>query len=291
MRIVKKVKILSIISIAAALADGSVTTLKNTQLTSGVSTVQAASIKLPSGYTKTAIIKWNTTGKASKALIKASKKGMKENHDSGAGSDNTLVNVTKLTKSQQVEISKYTLSLINSARKQVGKKPWTYRKGALNFANRIATEYYKHNKSCWDADHYVPGILRAAKASGLNSKVGQVYEDEAGLPISSQFNTNLCTMSVLKNQIYFNVKQMLFGGFWGSDSQMNDTSRYTEWAHAGDLLGCRTKSYDAKTKYFAVSFSGLKNDQSKVSVHMIGVAKRYILNYRNLIVNFTDVIV
>ena len=50
------------------------------------------------------------------------------------------------------------------------------------------------------------------------------------------------TMSALKNQIYFNVKQMLFGGFYGSDSQMNDSSRYTEWEHAGDLLGCRTKS-------------------------------------------------
>ena len=47
---------------------------------------------------------------------------------------------------------------------------------------------------------------------------------------------------------------------------MNDSSRYTEWEHAGDLLGCRTKSYDAKTKYFGISFSGLKDDQSKVSV-------------------------
>lgn len=84
-------------------------------------------------------------------------------------------------------------------------------------------------------------------------------------------------MSVLKNKIYFNVKQMLFGGFAGSDSQMNDSSRYTEWEHAGD---CRTKSYDAKTKYFGISFSDLKGDQSKVSVHMMDVAKRYIQNYR-----------
>ena len=181
---------------------------------------------------------------------------MKENTNSDAGSDNTLVNVTKLTASQQKELSQYTLSLINSARHQLGKQGWTYRRGALHFANRVA------------------------KASGLNSKVGQVYEDEAGLPISSTYNTNLRPMSVLKNQIYFNVKQMLFGGFAGSDSQMNDSSRYTEWEHAGDLLGCCTKSYDAKTKYFGISFSGLKGDQSKVSVHMMGVAKCYIQNYR-----------
>ncbi len=274
----KNVRLLSTISIAAALAGGAVTTLNGT--TNNTSTVKAASITLPSGYTKKAVIKWNQTGKASKALINASKKGMKENNYSDAGSDNTLVNVTKLSHSQKVELSKYTLSLINSARYQLGKKSWTYKTGALHFADRVANQYYTHNRSCWDAGHYVPGIQRAAKASGLNSRVGQVYKDEAGLPTSSQYHTNMRTMSALKSEIYFNVKQMLFGGFAGSDSQMNDSSRYTEWEHAGDLLGCRTKSYDAKTKYFGISFSGLKGDSSKVSVHMMGVAKRYIQNYK-----------
>lgn len=46
---------------------------------------------------------------------------MQENTYSGAGSDNTLVNVTKLTSTQQRELSQYTLSLINSARHQLGK--------------------------------------------------------------------------------------------------------------------------------------------------------------------------
>lgn len=274
----KNVRLLSTISIAATLAGGAVTTLNGT--TNNTSTVKAASITLPSGYTKKAVIKWNQTGKASKALINASKKGMKENNYSDAGSDNTLVNVTKLSHSQKVKLSKYTLSLINSARYQLGKKSWTYKTGALHFADRVANQYYTHNRSCWDAGHYVPGIQRAAKASGLNSRVGQVYKDEAGLPTSSQYHTNMRTMSALKSEIYFNVKQMHFGGFAGSDSQMNDSSRYTEWEHAGDLLGCRTKSYDAKTKYFGISFSGLKGDSSKVSVHMMGVAKRYIQNYK-----------
>ena len=276
----KNVKLLSIISIAAALAGGTITALNNNVEIAANSTVEAASITLPSGYTKSAIIKWNQTGRASKALINASKKGMIENTDSGAGSDDTLVNVTNLSHSQKVELSKYTLSLINSARHQLGKKSWTYKAGALHFADRVAEQYYSHNKSCWDADHYVPGIMRAANASGLNSRVGQVYEDEAGLPISSTYHTNMRTMSALKNQIYFNVKQMLFGGFYGSYSQMNDSSKYTEWEHAGDLLGCRTEHYDAKTKYFGISFSGLRGDSSKISVHMMGVAKRYIQNYK-----------
>ena len=276
----KNAKLLSTISIAAALAGGTITALNNNVETAANSTVEAASITLPSGYTKSAIIKWNQTGRASKALINASKKGMIENTYSGAGSDDTLVNVTNLSHSQKVELSKYTLSLINSARHQLGKKSWTYKAGALHFADRVAEQYYSHNKSCWDADHYVPGIMRAAKASGLNSRVGQVYEDEAALPISSTYHTNTRTMSALKNQIHFNVKQMLFGGFYGLYSQMNDSSRYTEWEHAGDLLGCRTKHYDAKTKYFGISFSGLRGDSSKISVHMMGVAKRYIQNYK-----------
>ncbi|NRO19004.1 MAG: Transposase [Lactobacillus helveticus] len=106
--------------------------------TSTASTAEAASITLPSGYTKSAIIKWNQTGRASKALINASKKGMKENTYSGAGSDNTLVNVTNLSHSQKVELSRYALSLINSAHHQLGKKSWTYKAGALHFADRVA---------------------------------------------------------------------------------------------------------------------------------------------------------
>ena len=90
-----------------------------------------------------------------------------ENINSDAGSDNTLVNVTKLTNSQKVELSKYTLSLINSARSQLGKKPWTYRSGALRFADRVANQYYTHNKSCWDSDHYVAGIYVLLKLQVL----------------------------------------------------------------------------------------------------------------------------
>lgn len=108
----KNIKLLSTISVAAALIGGGFAMLNSQPVNS---TVEAASITLPAGYTKSAIIKWNQTGKASKALINASKKGMQENTNSEAGNDNSLVNVTKLTNSQKVELSEYTLSLINSA--------------------------------------------------------------------------------------------------------------------------------------------------------------------------------
>ncbi|MDM8282413.1 hypothetical protein QUW32_06505 [Lactobacillus gallinarum] len=46
----KNVKLLSIISIAAALAGGTITALNNNVETAANSTVEAASITLPSGY-------------------------------------------------------------------------------------------------------------------------------------------------------------------------------------------------------------------------------------------------
>lgn len=88
----KNVKFLSVIGIVATLAGSAIAIFNNNS--AAPSTVQAASITLLSGYTKKAIIRWNQTGKESKALINVSKKGMQKNTYSDAGSDDTLVNVT-----------------------------------------------------------------------------------------------------------------------------------------------------------------------------------------------------
>ena len=281
------IKLLAVIGLSAGLLG--TTTIVNEEVQDNNQVVYAASeanLTLPQtkGYTKSRVLKENLgtiSSKDKQKLIKGSIAGMKENtYEDTDPADARTVDVTNLSHDDQVEISKFTLELINQVRNQFGKKNWTYSESSLKFANRIAKEYYDHDHSCWDSDHYVAGIERAAKASGLNSTVGQVYEDEAGLPITSTFPGHERTMKVLKEQIYFNLKQMLFGGFAGSKADYNDTSRYLEWEHAGDLLGLRTTNYNAKTKKFAVSFSGLKNDESRISVHMISVADRYIKNYK-----------
>ncbi|KRL89826.1 SEC10/PgrA surface exclusion domain-containing protein [Lactobacillus kalixensis] len=282
----KSLRLVSMISASAALALGGVATVNevaNISITE-VASAATTSITLPksSGYTKANILKANNgklSSKAKKALVRGSMIGMKTNNFSdNDSSDDRVVTVTNLSESDKDEISKYALSVINSARAQMGKRPWTYSKSALKFADQVAINYNKDGASCWDSDHDVAGIKRAAKACGLNYTAGQVYEDEAGLPITSEWSSNKRSMKVLKEQIYFNIKQMLFGGFSGND--YNDASRYFEWEHAGDLLGLRSyrKGFDAPTKYFAVSFSSL--DNRRISVHMIGVAPRYILNYK-----------
>lgn len=288
----KSQKLINTLSIAVLLTMGGATIVQNTQSSvinsnlhiSPVKSTQntTSSITLPKGYTAKRILAVNNnkiSKKNKKALIKASKKGMKENvFHSNENEKGEMVDVTNLTYSQKIEINKYALSLINSARKQMNKKPWVLNKSAIKFADRVAKEYYNNNKSVWDPDHYVAGITRAAVASGLKN-AGQVYEDETGLPISSEFNGHTRSMYALKEQIYFNVKQMLFGGYYGRAGDYDNSKNYTEWEHAGDLLGLRSlKGYDAKVKYFGLSFSGLPSDSSKISVHFMGVAKRYIKN-------------
>lgn len=288
----KSKRIINTLSIAVLLTMGGASIVQNAQSSvinssSHISPVKstqktASSISLPKGYTAKRILAVNNnkiSKKNKKALINASKKGMKENVFYGDEAEKSeMVDVTNLTYNQKIEINKYALKLINSARKQMGRKTWVLNKSAIKFADKVAQEYHDNNKSVWDPDHYVAGITRAAVASGLKN-AGQVYEDETGLPISSEFNGHTRSMYVLKQQIYFNVKQMLFGGYYGRASDYDNSKNYTEWEHAGDLLGLRSlKGYDAKMKYFGLSFSGLPSDSSKVSVHFMGVAKRYVKN-------------
>lgn len=287
----KNIKLLSKISVAALLTIGGIGTINQVNDSVNTETVHAATaseqtkITLPAGYTKQRILNANNnrlSNNDKKALVQASAQGMKQNQffDNNAQDKTTMVNTTNMTWNQKVEINRYALNLINSARSQMGKKGWILNTSAISFADKVAKEYYNNDKSDWDADHYVAGITRAAVASGLKN-AGQVYEDESGLPVTSQYRGSMRSMYALKEQIYFNVKQMLFGGFYGSMTDFSNLSRYTEWYHAGDLLGLRSlRGSDAPTKYFGLSFSGMKTNQQRISVHFMGVSTNYIANYK-----------
>ena len=317
----KNVTLLSKVAITSVLAVGGITTINHVNNLDKTNVVQAASagnsqinqndqaaqpvhstqvsqndenvqtnITLPAGYTKQRILDVNNnriSNTDKQALVEASRQGMEQNqfYDNNPQDKQTMVDTLHLNYNQKVNISNYAVNVINSARRQMGKQDWKLNDSAISFADRVATEYTNNNKSDWDADHYTPGITRAAVASGLKN-AGQVYEDEAGLPITSQYNSSIRSMYSLKEQIYFNIKQMVFGGYYGSMSNFSDLSHYTEWGHAGDLLGLRSlMGTDASTKYFGLSFSGLKNDKRKISVHFISVADRYIVDHNKFITN------
>lgn len=239
----------------------------------------AATLTLPHGYTVARIksANYNLTPRLKWTLAKVSRNGMKHNNYTASIYDNSrIVNVDELTASEKSELAHFSLDTINNARHQLKRKSWHYSKAAMHFADRVAYNYYKDGTSCWSANHDLKAITKAAKASGLNYRVGQVYEDEAGLPITSQYHDKYRSMGALKEQLYFNIKQMLFGGYSGNN--VNDLSSYVEYEHAGDLLGCR--GHDAKTKYFGQSFSLEKGNSSHISVHMMNVDKCYIQDYK-----------
>ena len=245
--------------------------------------VQASSlakIVLPikSGYTRKNIIKVNRGNYAVKnRLVKASEIGMKKNQYIDTDpSDNRIVDLRRLSNSDKVMLTKYTLNLINQGRRQFKQPKWRYTKAAQRFADRVATQYTRNNRSCWDAGHYVPGILRAAKASGLNQHEGQIYEDEAALPLASnKIMGPVAKISDVKEGLYFNIKQMFFGGYYGNN--VNNLSHYTEWNHAGDLLSARNNYFKKKQYGFSFSFT---DDPQRISTHFISVHKSFIQNYK-----------
>lgn len=233
-------------------------------------------IILPQGYTASRIRRASQGRLHGNDLLKlksASMNGMLNNQFTDNESDqNRQVDLLNLTYNQKKEFSLYALNLINQARRQMNKKPWKISKGAIHFADRVGYQYWLHNHSCWDRDHYVAGINLAAKQSGLKV-VGQVYEDEGGLVMNPITDVNS-----VKKGIYFNIKQMLFGGYYGQD--MHDLNNYWEWKHAGDLLSSRSNysKWENKMKYFGLSFSNLKDNQKRVSTHFISVDPKLISN-------------
>lgn len=239
----------------------------------------AATITLPHGYTAKRIKRasYHLTPSLARTLAKVSRNGWKHNNYTASSYDNSrIVNVNKLTASEKSELAHFSLNTINNARHQLKRESWHYSKAAMHFAGRVAHNYYQDGTSCWSATHDVKAITKAAKASGLNYRLGQIYEDEAALPITTQYYEQYRSMGALKEQLYFNIKQMLFGNYSGTN--VNDLSNYVEYEHAGDLLGCRI--YNAKTKYFGQSFSLEKGNSSHISVHMLTVAKWCIQNYK-----------
>lgn len=240
---------------------------KNANLIKNVQYKQAT-IKLPKGYTKSALLK-AYKGKPSSSFIKASMKGMNDNNFSRvklaeSKKDNqTKVDPANLTASQKQELTKFSLRLINDARKDLGLKPWIYSKGAQKLADDIATEYQADKHGIQDGDHYVAGIVRACKNNGLNLDDNYV-EDMAGF---AHLNGKM-TMTEMKKNIYFGIKQMIFGYTGATELDRKNKSYYREWEHAGDLFNTQGSKHDGDYNYYGFSISKVGN---VYSMHYVSV--------------------
>lgn len=189
-----------------------------------------------------------------------------------------IVDFDHLSASQLLELNKFTASLLNDARVQVGSQPLILNKSAMEFAENVKEEYQNNNKSNIDG-HYIAGIQRAAEKSGLAND-NQFYEnmnsfDTSLTPLKSNseedyrlidnpahLGEHQATMDEVKHNIYNGLKQMLFAD--------------DEWEHTTSLLSTIHNSASTPV-YFGASFSVLPGS-SKVSTHYELIKSKYIDN-------------
>ncbi|QJD73105.1 SEC10/PgrA surface exclusion domain-containing protein [Lactobacillus acetotolerans] len=254
---------------------------KNVKVTKKIS-YKSASIKMPRGYTRSALLK-AYQGKPSADFVKASMKGMNDNTFSrtktaeSKNDNDTIIDPTNLTTAQSSELTSYTLRLINEARSDLNLKPWLGSRGTQKLAQDIANEYTKNGRSIKDG-HYVAGIVHACKANGLNLNDNYV-EDMAGFYNPKQ----TMTMTEMKKNVYFGLKQMLFGYVGSGEGQRNNKKYYREWEHAGDLFNTQGSLHDGDHNYFGFSISKANNIYS---MHYISVptfivkSSKYNISFR-----------
>ena len=214
-------------------------------------------IIVPKGYTADLIESWKddpNNAHVTRKLKRLSRQGMINNrfYDQTIN-DNRKVDLNNLSSSDQYELSQYALTLINSIRTQLGLPKFVYTASAQNFANDIAKAYNEDNWSDYQ-DHDISAINRVAKQHGLTQNDNE-YEDMGGFDITT--GHQYATIYQIKQNIYYNIKQAAFGGFWYHNNQESDKynlNYYTEWNHANDLF---TGDYSQE---FALSLSYLIQD-------------------------------
>lgn len=240
-----------------------------------------AQMKLPAGYTKAELLQ-AYQGNPSKEFVDAVMNGMNSNDFSRIknpevqADNHVLVDLNKPTPEQIDILTTFSLRLINQARNDLGLDPWQDSIGARKLAQDIATEYAINNKTIRDS-HFVPGIVRACKANGLNLNDNYV-EDMAGF-----YNQNsTMTMTELKKSVYFGLKQMIFGYIGSGEEGRKKRTNYQEWEHAGDLFNTQGSLHDNDYNYFGFSIS---HTDDICSMHFISVPT-YIVKQQEYNIGF-----
>ncbi len=273
-------------------------------------------ITLPQEYIDAIKNKWKSSdsNKADAAFSVASAIGRKQNGYKHNEKEKThMIDVTHMSRADQLEISKFGINLINQVRRQMGVEPWKFNDSALSFANEIAARYTKDE---WGyvthdgkmQDHYSAAINEIARKYGLKYSVkndgsyddsSQYYEnmDESGLDGLSDYymakteqekqkaldslKNHLSSMDNLKISIYNSIINMLFNG--------------DEVLHASALLSQGIFSNNAhENNYSAISINldtGKRDNNldnlppSTIGIHVINVPQSSILDPKVFNVN------
>ena len=148
-----------------------------------------------------------------------SKEGIKMNMNSYRNSDSREVDLTNITPEQARELTDFTLNTINHVRKQMGLKPYMYSERTQKIANNIAKNDVKDNRDT-TGGHDCVAITDAMRQDhaldSITKSVSNPVENMGGWYIDTNTvngDKNHETMGSIKEKLYFNIEQMLFGGY------------------------------------------------------------------------------
>lgn len=277
---------------------------------------------IPQVY-KDTVKKWNSTnptGDYATEMNAASWVGWTQNeYKHNEAEKNHMVDLKHMSRTDQIELNKFGIDLINQLRTQMGAEPWTFNESALDFANAIANRYVKDD---WDSDakgHDSEAINELAHQYGLQSKMhrdgsfsksGQSYEDlmtdkfgwtelpfkqakEDADRVGNPYHYSDQELAYHVNNTYAHSTEDYNNRLDDMDHLKNQVYNaikrfvfnYNEWLHAYDVLSNNAK----ENNYAAISFNVKPTkDQwglDDLQIHFIRVPESNVLDSKVFNVN------
>ena len=201
-------------------------------------------ILIPKDYTWEKVLKADEepTEENVRALDQASSEGMKKNHfvAESKADDEEIVDLNNLTSNQNIKLTNFFIKLLNSVRTQLGIKEIHADPNNQKLANDIAAIYLRDKKfgfitNTEPTGHYVDGIVKAAKANGLNIEGNSIENMRVYYQIKGDANIykEKVSMTKAKYFIYDSLRNMLFGATTKEDGTIEQG---TEYHHARGVL-------------------------------------------------------
>ena len=211
-------------------------------------------------------------GVMTEKLTQISAIGMQQNSDLDLSLDTRPINLQSITSAEKIELSNFMIDIVNSVRIQLGLSRWYYDTTVQKLADDIAKYYNEDGQSILSLDHDMHAISKAAREYKIefylqNSGEYNMLEDEGGFYPTDDHG--MATMGEVKKQIYWNLKQMFFGG------TTSENGPFVEMFHAYDLISSDDRAvYGTPNKDgsvpVALSISYLPSDNI-ASTHYIAV--------------------
>ena len=201
-------------------------------------------ILIPKDYTWEKVLKADEepTEENVRALDQASSEGMKKNHfvAESKADDEEIVDLNNLTSNQNIKLTNFFIKLLNSVRTQLGIKEIHADPNNQKLANDIAAIYLKDKKfgfvtNTEPTGHYVEGIVKEAKANGLNIEGNSIENMKVYYQIEGDANIykEKVSMTKAKYFVYDTLRGMLFGATTKEDGTIQQG---TEYHHARGVL-------------------------------------------------------